>query len=83
MIAFICLAIFGAWLLLEIEIAEVILILIVIGSAALAICWLCLGSWDTETAKGIRIFALMVVTVGLVRLAVEKLSVGLLRKLRR
>jgi hypothetical protein len=79
---FVCLAILSAWLLLQIELAEGTLILIILAAASLGLYWTWIGGWHTETAKGVTIFASLVVGLGFVRLAVEKLFDRLARKRR-
>jgi hypothetical protein len=73
-LGFICSALLGAWLLLEFELAEGALILIILSVVGLGIYWGCTGSWGTETAKGIRVFAALLVLLGFTRLGMEKLS---------
>jgi hypothetical protein len=70
-----CLGILGAWFLLRIGFAAAVLILVVVLSAAGAgIYWVWTGGWVTETAKGFGIFALLVISLGSMRLSIEKLS---------
>jgi len=73
--AAICLVVIGAWFLLPIESAEMILTVIVVLSAAAAgIYWLWNGGSITEVAESFGIFAFVVIILGVVRLGIEKLS---------
>jgi hypothetical protein len=70
-----CLGILGAWFLLRIGFAAAVLTLIVVLSAAAAgIYWVWTGGWVSETAKSFGILALLVISLGSVRLGIEKLS---------
>lgn len=81
-IAFIGLAVLGAWLMLQFEIAEATLILIVMVAFALGIYWTFIGGWGNETVRGVGAFILLLVTLGFVRLGAEKLNDILVRKAR-
>jgi len=81
-VGFICLAILGAWLLLQFELAEITLILILLSVTGLGIYWTVTGGWGTQSAKGIGIFALLVLLLGFIRLGIEKLTGLLTRKSR-
>jgi len=61
--------ILGAWFLLPIELAEVILTFFVVGAAAIGIYWVCTGDWERP-----EIFMLLVGILGSIRLSAEKLS---------
>jgi hypothetical protein len=70
-----CLGILGAWFLLRIDFAEVILTLIVVlGAAAAGIYWVWNDGWVTEIAASCGIFASLVIILGFMRLSIEKLS---------
>ena len=78
----VCLTVLWAWLLLQRKVAEVVLSLILLGVTVPGMYWSFTGGWRTDTAKGIGIFASLVVTIGLIRLGVERLSDLLGRKSR-
>ena len=72
--AAICLVVIGAWFLLPIESAEIILTAIIVLSATAAgIYWLWTGGSVTEVAESLGIFAFIVIILGVVRLGIERL----------
>lgn len=70
----ICLVILGAWFVLRIGVAELILTLFVLTAAAAAAYWLWTGNLVSETLEGLGIFALLVIILGAMRVGIEKLS---------
>jgi hypothetical protein len=63
------LVILGAWFLLPIELAEVILSFFVLGAAAIGIYWVFTGGWE-----GPGLFTLFVSILGSIRVSIEKMS---------
>jgi len=70
-IAGFCLVILAAWFLLRIDFAEAFLIVLVF-SAAAGIYWFWSG--NSAIAEAVGIFALLVITLGSIRVGIEKLS---------
>ena len=70
----ICLVILGAWFVLQIGVAELILTLIVLTAAAMAVYWFWTGKLVSETLAPLGIFALLVIILGGMRVGIEKLS---------
>ena len=63
------LVILGAWFLLPIELAEVILSFFVLGAAAIGIYWVWTGGWE-----GLGTLMLLVSILGFIRVGTEKVS---------
>ena len=63
------LGILGAWFLLPIELAEVLLTFFVLVAAAIGIYWL-----RTDGGEGLGILMLLISILGSVRVSVEKVS---------
>ena len=63
------LGILGAWFLLPIELAEVMLTFFVLGAAAIGIYWVYTGGWEYLT-----IYMLLVSILGSIRVSIEKVS---------
>jgi hypothetical protein len=61
------LGVLGAWFLLPIELAQVILVFLVLVAAAVGIYWVCTGDWE-----GLGTFALLVAILGSIRVGTEK-----------
>jgi hypothetical protein len=66
--------IFAAWFMLGIELAEAFLIVMIFSADAAGLYWLWTGALDSEIAASIGMFALVVITLGSIRVGVEKLS---------
>lgn len=74
MTAGLCLVVLAAWFLLRIELAEALLILMLLSVAAAGGYWFWSEGWSTEIAAAVGIFTLLVVILGSLRLGIEKLS---------
>lgn len=70
----ICLVILGAWFTLPIGLAEVILALFAVSAGALGVYRFWTGNQVSEVVEGIGIFVLFVITLGSIRVGIEKLS---------
>ena len=70
----ICLVILGAWFILPISPAELILALFVVSAGALGVYRFWTGEQVSELVEGIGIFAVFVIILGLMRVGIEKLS---------
>lgn len=70
----ICCVILGAWFLLRIGVAELILAVFLLGAGAMGVYWLWTGRPVSGIFEALGIFALLVITLGSIRLGIEKLS---------
>lgn len=70
----ICCVILGAWFLLRIRVAEFLLVLFLLGAGAMGAYWLWTETGVSGIFEALGIFALVVITLGSIRLGIEKLS---------
>ena len=69
-----CLVILGAWFLLRIGVAELILISFLLLSTGVGIYWLWTGGAYPKSFEGIGLFVLVLIILGSTRVGIEKLS---------
>ena len=64
----------GAWFLLRIDLAEGLLLVFMLGAAVIGSYWLYAGGSLSEIAKSIGIFMVLIISLGSIRVSIEKLS---------
>ena len=74
----ICLVILGAWFMLGVEAAEVILSAFLLLAAGLGIYWLWTRGHASGIVEGVGLFVLLVIVLGAMRLGIEKLRDSLM-----
>ena len=70
----VCLVILGAWFVLPISVAELILALFILSAGALWVYWFWMGGQVSAIAEAVGLFALLAIILGSIRLGIEKLS---------
>jgi hypothetical protein len=70
----ICLVLLGAWFILPIGLAEVLLALFVVSAGALGVYQFWTGKHVYDAVEGVGIFVLLAIILGSMRVGVEKLS---------